>query len=155
MLFLLFSIGKDRYVIEANRIIEVAPLVELRNLPQAPRGLAGIMNYRGKPVPVIDLCQLTADQPASQRLSTRIIILKHPNPKQGDRLVGLIAERVTQVIHKEAGEFVNPGLESAGATSLGPMLLDSAGAIQWLTAERLLSEEFRRLVFSDNLALSA
>jgi hypothetical protein len=35
------------------------------------------------------------------------------------------------------------------------MLLDSAGAIQWLTAERLLSEEFRRLVFSDNLALSA
>jgi chemotaxis-related protein WspB len=155
MLFLLFSIGKDRYVIEANRIIEVAPLVELRSLPQSPRGLAGVMNYRGKPVPVLDLCQLTSERPASERLSTRIIILKHPAAKQSERLIGLIAERVTQVMHKEPGEFVSAQLNNANAPYLGPIILDAAGAIQWIDAERLLSEEFRRLVFSDSLALSA
>src|SRR5256885_2780663 len=105
--------GQVLYVIGASRIFEVAPLVELRALPQAPRGLAGLMNYRGKPVPVLDLCQLTSDRHASQRLSTRIIILKHPLAKQGERLVGLIAERVTQVLRKEPGEFVGAELGNA------------------------------------------
>ena len=155
MLFLLFKIGKDRYVIEASRIIEVAPLVELRRLPQAPRGLSGVMNYRGQPVPVLDLCQLTSERPASERLSTRIIILKHPAAKQSERLIGLIAEGVTQVLHKEPAEFVSAELNNAHAPYLGPIILDDDGAIQWLDAERLVSEEFRRLVFSDSLALSA
>ena len=57
MLFLLFNIGKDRYVIEANRVVEVTQLVALATLPQAPRGFAGIMNYRGRPLPVLDLCR--------------------------------------------------------------------------------------------------
>ncbi len=155
MLFLLFNIGKDRYVIEASRIVEVAPLVALRSVPQAPKGFAGIMNYRGRPVPVLDLCQLATDFPANERLSTRIIILKHPHATQGERLIGLIAEQVTQILRKDPQEFIDPGFENTGRSYLGPVILDAAGAIQWIDAERLLSEEFRRLVFSDALALSA
>jgi len=50
MLFLLFQLGQDRYALEASRVIEVLPLVSLKRIPQAPRGVAGLFNYRGRPV---------------------------------------------------------------------------------------------------------
>ena len=155
MLFLLFNIGKDRYVIEANRVVEVTPLVALATLPQAPRGFAGIMNYRGRPLPVLDLCQLTSDRAAAERLSTRIIILKQGAGRESSRLVGIIAEQVTQTLRKDPAEFIHSGVENASAPYLGPVFLDSVGAIQWIDTDRLLSNDFRRLIFSDSLALSA
>ena len=75
MLFLLFQLGNDRYVLEASRVVEVVPLLELKQLPRAPKGVAGIFKYRGRPVPAVDLCALTLGRPASERLSTRIIIV--------------------------------------------------------------------------------
>ena len=41
MLFLLFHIGQERYVIEASRIVEVLPLVAVTRLAQEPKGFAG------------------------------------------------------------------------------------------------------------------
>ena len=64
MLFLVFQLGKDRYALEARRVVEVVPLLGLKKVPQAPKAVAGIFNYRGRPVPAIDLCQLALGQPA-------------------------------------------------------------------------------------------
>ena len=44
MLFLLFQLGKERYALPASRVVEVVPLLELKQLPQAPKGVAGIFN---------------------------------------------------------------------------------------------------------------
>ena len=79
MLFLLFHLGKDRYALDASRVVEVVPLLTLRRIPQAPRGVAGIFNYRGQPVPAVDLGELMLGQPASPRLSTRIILVHYPD----------------------------------------------------------------------------
>jgi chemotaxis-related protein WspB len=68
MVFLLFQLGSGRYALEASRVVEVVPLLEMKPLPQAPRGVAGIFNYRGRPVPAVDLSALTLGQPASERL---------------------------------------------------------------------------------------
>ena len=81
MLFLLFQMGNDRYALEARRVVEVVPLLELKHLPQAPKGVAGIFNYRGHPVPAVDVSELTLGVPAVERLSTRIIIVHHPEAK--------------------------------------------------------------------------
>src|SRR5436305_3920871 len=109
MLFLLFQSGQDRYALEASRIVEVVPLLEIKRMPRAPKGFAGLFNYRGRPVPAIDLCELTSDRPASEWLSTRIIILNCADGKGGHRLVGLIAEKATVMLRKEPSEFVDPG----------------------------------------------
>ena len=37
MLFLLFQMGKDRYALEASRVVEVVPMLALNQLPQAVR----------------------------------------------------------------------------------------------------------------------
>ena len=149
MLFLVFQLGKDRYAVEANRVVEVLPLLEIKRIPQAPRGIAGIFNLRGRPVPALDLNELTFGQPARQRLTTRIILIEHTDADGQPRLLGLISEYVTQTIRKEPSDFVNPGVTLNSAPYLGPVLMDSPVPIQWLHAEHLVSEPIRQLLDSE------
>jgi chemotaxis-related protein WspB len=154
MLFLLFQLGVDRYALEASRVVEVVPLLELKRLPQAPQGVAGIFNYRGRPVPAIDLSELTLGQPTSERLSTRIIIVSYHDSAGGSHLLGLVAERATETLRREAREFVESGLKLGATPYLGPVLMDGQGTIQWINEQRLLPEPVRQLLFSESGAMN-
>lgn len=153
MLFLLFQLGKDRYALEASRVVEVLPLVEIKSLPQSVKGLAGIFNYHGQPLPAIDLCQLTLGQAARECLSTRIIIVNCPDAGGANHLLGLIAENATSMLRKDPKEFADPGVKVELAPYLGPILWDSQGAIQWVHEQRLLSPEVRNVLFSQTKQL--
>jgi len=148
MLLLLFKLGNDRYALDAGRVVEIVPLVALKKVPQAPKGLAGIFNYRGQPVAAVDLCELALGRPASERLSTRIIIINYQTPEGAGRLLGLIAEHATQTLRKEAKEFVDPGIQIGEAPYLGPVLLDPQGPIQLVHEQRLLPARVRDLLFA-------
>ena len=154
MLFLLFQLGSDRYALEASRVVEVVPLLALKQLPQAPKGVAGIFNYRGRPVPAVDLCALTLDKPARERLSTRIIIVNLPDASGTGHLVGLVAEHATEILRREPGDFVESGIRLGSAPYLGPVLMDPQGPIQWVHEQRLLSEPVRDLLFAETAVLS-
>ena len=93
MLVLQFEQGGYRFALDVRDVIEVLPLVELHRPPDAPRGLAGLFEFRGTPVTAIDFAELTSGQPAARRLSTRIIVIREPGKTTGGRLLGLIAER--------------------------------------------------------------
>ncbi len=93
MLFLVFELARDRYALDVSQVAEVLPLVAIKQIPQAPPAVAGILNYRGAPVPVIDVSQLTLGRPAERRLSTRIVLVHYPDADGQTRLLGLIAER--------------------------------------------------------------
>jgi chemotaxis-related protein WspB len=149
MLFQLFQLGKDRYAIEAKRIVEVVPLLHLKKVPQSPPGFAGIFIYRGRPVPAIDLCQVTLGQPAAERLSTRIIIVQYPDRDGGESFLGLIAEKATEMLRKEAKDFVDSGFQIGSTPYLGPILLDAEGPIQWVRERHLLSEQVRGLILGE------
>ena len=155
MLFLLFQVGKERYALEASRVVEVVPLLGMKQLPQAPRGVAGIFNFRGRPVPAVDLSQLILGEPAGERLSTRIIIVQYADRHGEPHLVGLVAEQATEMLRKEPGDFVHPGLHLGSAPYLGPVLMDGKGSIQWIYEQRLLSEPVRKLLFSETAALAS
>ena len=64
MLFLLFQMGEDRYAIEATQVLEVLPLVNFKRIPGAPSSMAGVFNYHGTPVPLIDLSELALGRPS-------------------------------------------------------------------------------------------
>src|SRR5690242_18803894 len=123
MLFLLFQLGNDRYALKASDVVEIVPLVALKELPQAPKGVAGLFNYRGQPIPAIDLCHLTVGHSASERLSTRIIIINYPDQNGKNHLVGLIAENATETLRKDPEQFADSGLRLNQAPYLGPVLM--------------------------------
>jgi len=149
MLFLMFQLGKDRYVLEAGKVVEVLPLLALKSMPQAPKGVAGIFNYRGRPVPVVDLSELTLGQPASPRLSTRIILVNYEGEAGKRQLIGLIAEHATEIVRKERKDFVDSGMKLGHAPYLGPIAMDGGGVIQWIHEQKLLPPPVRDVLFAE------
>jgi chemotaxis-related protein WspB len=149
MLFLLFQVGQNRYALEARRVVEVIPLLELKPLAQAPRGVAGVFNYHGRPVPAVDLSAVILGRPASELLSTRIIIVNHPDDSGASRLLGLIAERATGMLRKDARDFIDPGFKQNTSTQVGPILMDGNGPIHWVHEQRWLSEGVSKLLSSE------
>jgi chemotaxis-related protein WspB len=138
MLFLTFQIGADRYALDARQIVEVLPLVSLKQLPGAPRGVAGLFDCRGRLVPVVDLSDLATRQPARRCLSTRIVLVRHGDGDRA-RTVGLIAERATATMTRDASDFADA--EVAGdAAYLGPVARDGRGLVQWVDAAKLLPD---------------
>jgi chemotaxis-related protein WspB len=196
-------------------VVEVVPLLTMNPIPQAPKGVAGMIVYRGQAIPAVDLCELTIGHPARERLSTRIIIVEaggreegagssssgrpapssrlqgeavQPNPeklksssehfsvsghKTAPCLVGLIAERATGMLRRDAADMVSSPsppsdkaemLKAEGKNQfqpsqfqlsalpwLGPVLIDERGVIQLLHPQKLLAENVRELIFGSVL----
>ena len=147
VLFLVFQIGKERYALEAKCVVEVIPLLTLKQVPQGPPGLAGLVNYRGQPIPALDLSLMVLGRPAAETFSTRIIIVRCTGPNAEPRLLGLIAEQATGILRKHPDEFVKTGLEPLEKPFLGPVLMDPGGPIQWVREEQLLCKNVRQLAF--------
>jgi len=152
MLFLVFELGRERYALDVLQIAEVIPLLTLKPILQAPPAVAGLFNYRGAPVPVIDLSQLTLGRAAERRLSTRIVLVNYPDAEGQTRLLGLIAERATQTVRHEAADFVASGVSSDGATCLGPVMAEARGLLQWLDVRTLLPPSVRDMLFQETRA---
>lgn len=151
MLFLLFQLGEERYALDAGQVAEVLPLVGIRQIPQAPPGVAGIFNYRGAPVPVIDLSQLTMGRPARRRLNTRIVLVHYRSDDGATHLLGLIAEKATETLRREPADFTPSGIRNAAAPYFGPVVMDASGLVQRIEVNQLLPPSLRDLLFREPL----
>jgi chemotaxis-related protein WspB len=120
MLLLLFETSDGRYALDSQQIVEVIPLLVPKKIPGAPDYVAGIINYRGKPVPVFDLCILAGGPPCHHYYSTRIVLIHYPLDGVRERLIGLIAERATDVFKCREEDIKSSGIllekDSAGQT---------------------------------------
>jgi len=150
MLFLLFQLDADRYVVPARDVLEVLPLVSMKALPGAPTGIVGVANYRGQAVPVLDLVLLALGRPAARRVSTRLLIINFPHAGGRDRLLAVMVERATELLAKDPGEFRPLGLVLAGARYLGPVVQDPRGMIQRVEVAALLTDELCAALYPDN-----
>ena len=139
MLFIVFQLAEDRYALNARELLEVLPLMSVKRLPHAPAGVAGVLDYHGVPLPVVDLSSLALGHPAAQRISTRILIAEDTH----GRRLALIAEHVSEMLNREAADFSDAGVTISDAPYLGPVTRDERGLVQWVTPERLLSDEVR------------
>src|SRR5450759_1803068 len=107
MLFLQFQLGKDRYALDSSQVVEVLPLLSIKQIPQAPVGVAGAFNYRGKPVPVIDVSEQALGRGARLHMSTCIIIVHYPDGNGTLHLLGLIAEKATEAVRLDPTDFTD------------------------------------------------
>jgi len=141
MLFLQFRTGEDTYALDSRRVVRVLPAARLKRLPAAPQAVAGLLNFEGVPVPVLDLSVLTLGRPSAEHLSTRIILTELPGPAGGMRLLGLLAEHATDTLHCESGDFTPAGFTPPAARYLGPVVSTGGTLVQRLELEQLLPTE--------------
>jgi chemotaxis-related protein WspB len=144
MLVLAFHVGKDRFALRCADIVEVVPRVHLREVPHAPPSISGIFTYRGAVVPVIDLCQMMWGTECADRMSSRIILVRHAG-----RMVGLLAERVTEAITLDTARAAPSGITIDEAPYLGEVFFDETGMIQLLRLERVFDGPAGRLLVAE------
>jgi chemotaxis-related protein WspB len=110
MLLLTFRAAASLYAIDVSHVVEVLPRIDLRRLPHAPASLAGLLDYRGVVVPVIDMGILLGSDACRTRLSTRIILVNcRSEPRTREQPAG--------IAHKESQPDVDPGWGKPGAGS--------------------------------------
>ncbi|MBI5039960.1 MAG: purine-binding chemotaxis protein CheW [Gammaproteobacteria bacterium] len=149
MLYLLLRMGTERYALEARRIVEVVPLVTLKPLPHTPACVAGLFDYRGTWVPVIDLCQLANGQNCAAHLTTRIVLVNYPAGAVQTHILGLLAEQVTETVKFKDADFQCGGLQVPEAPYLGQLVKAADITAQHLEIEHLLPEALRQNLFPE------
>lgn len=151
MLFLVFQLGKDRYAIESRQVIEVLPLLNLKQILRAPAGVAGIFDYHGTAVPLIDLAELAFGKPSRKWMSTRIILVKYDRHPGETHPLGLVAEQATETLRRNKEDFTDAGLAVCDTPYLGNVTTDAGGLVQRIEVQNLLSEDLRNRLFSERI----
>lgn len=140
MLLLLFSLGAQTYTIRCDRVREIVPMVDMKKAGNAPDFFAGMFNYRGTIVPVLDLRRLIQGVPCEMRLSTRIILIDYPTKEGTPFLLGLMAERVTEAVRRPDKDLLRTGVHLEKAPYLGNVVMEEKQMIQVIDLDRLPAE---------------
>ncbi len=153
MLMVLFQLGPERFAVDSRCVVEIVPMVEFKAVPHTPEYIAGLFNFRDTVVPVIDLCQLTQKRLCQKYLSSRIILVDYGRltglAAKETRILGLLAERVTEVREKPAAS-VKPPVHSSGAPYLGDIFFFNGEMNQCLEPAALLPENLRDMLFAES-----
>jgi purine-binding chemotaxis protein CheW len=105
--FVTLGIDREVFAVPVDTVLEILDMRELFRIPDAPAHLAGLIDVRGRSVPVIDLRVKLGLPAASVTEGTRIMVLEIP--LAGRQLVlGLIADRVYEVASLDDGRLEPP-----------------------------------------------
>jgi chemotaxis-related protein WspB len=146
MLLIMCHAGANRFAFESRDVLEVLPHVNLHRLPDSPPWLAGLMIFRGAPIPVIDLPQLTQSVPCPNRLSSRIAIIQTAL-KGAHQRFGVLAEQMG--LNEFNADQKKSGTEAGGQTVLGKLCLDEQGVFQIIDPPRLVCDDRFAILFPD------
>lgn len=95
--YLTFVVAGEEYAIPILRVREILAYVALTRVPRAPEFIAGVMNLRGRVVPVVDLRMKLGLEPTAITAHTCIVIVEVEN-EQAATTLALLAEDVKDVI---------------------------------------------------------
>ncbi|NGX57822.1 MAG: hypothetical protein K940chlam3_00718 [Chlamydiae bacterium] len=137
MLMLLFYSGEDRFACTCEHIVEIIPPIKLKPIHHMPEYVSGSIIYGGKPLPIIDWCQMIRGTPCHFSFHTRMILFRI---SAQDKIYefGMMAEMVTKTMNVPKEAFVGSGVFIKEAPFLGGVLTDERGSIQFVEVEKLL-----------------
>lgn len=101
--FLTFAIGEEVYGIEIKNVTEIISIQRITEAPELPDYIKGIINLRGKIIPVLDVRLRFKKESKEYSERTCIIVVKI-----GDNSVGLIVDSVAEVTTITENNIVPP-----------------------------------------------
>lgn len=101
--YLFFSLKGQEYGIDILNIREIIGLMPITPLPDTPGFIKGVINLRGRVIPVMDL-RLRLDLGAGETDERTCIIVAETNDSQGAVLAGMIVDAVSEVLFIEGTE---------------------------------------------------
>ena len=102
-LYVVFLVDDANYVLPASRVLQMESFTSATRVPGAPEYVAGLVQLRGKVVPVVDLRSLFDLPPIERGIDARIVVVQ-----QRSRQVGLLVDAAREVIKLEPDAFSPP-----------------------------------------------
>ena len=102
-LYVLFRVGDSEYVLPASDVVQMETFEGATRVPGAAPHVIGLVQLRGRVVPVIDL-RLRFGLPATPpTLDSRVVVVE-----RGGRSVGLLTDAAREVIHLDEAALQAP-----------------------------------------------
>jgi purine-binding chemotaxis protein CheW len=107
-----FELGGELYGVEISRVHEIIRLQTVTRVPRAPAFVEGVINLRGKVIPVVDLRRRFGLESAEHTRASRIVVVEI-----GDQVVGIIVDGVSEVLRISESTVEPPSPVVAGIDS--------------------------------------
>jgi len=88
-----FFLSSEEYGVDVRLVQEIIRVTEVTPVPRAPEAIKGVINLRGRIIPVVDLKRRLGLGEVEETRLTRIVVVK-----LRDRLVGLLVDGASQVL---------------------------------------------------------
>jgi purine-binding chemotaxis protein CheW len=105
--FLGFHVGEEEYGIGIRRVREILEYDTVTTVPGAPASVRGVINLRGRVVPVVDLA-VKLGLPASVITRRSCVVVVEAIAEGEEVVVGLLADSVSQVLDLPPSEVEPP-----------------------------------------------
>ncbi|WP_425266026.1 chemotaxis protein CheW [Desulfohalovibrio reitneri] len=133
-----FSIGDEEFGVDILKVQEIIRTMEITRVPKAPDFVEGVINLRGKVIPIIDLRRRFGMARRDHDKNTRIIVIDINN-----MIVGFVVDSVSEVLRISSSTVEPPppvvaGVESEYIKSVGKL---EDRLLIMLDLDRLLSGE--------------
>jgi purine-binding chemotaxis protein CheW len=102
--YLTFHLGCEAFAIQVLRVREIIAVQDITAVPQTPGHVRGVINLRGKVIPVIDL-RHKFGLPEVQYTQHTCIIVVEVLSEGGSLLVGTIVDAVSEVVNIVADDI--------------------------------------------------
>lgn len=108
MRFLTLTLGQELYGLDVMSVREIIRPLDISPVPKAPPHVLGVVNLRGKIIPIVDL-RIKFDLEFTGRTErTCIVVVQTPAAAGGLQLTGLMVDEVQEVISLNGDEIEEP-----------------------------------------------
>jgi purine-binding chemotaxis protein CheW len=135
-----FFLDREEYGVDVRQVQEIRRMSEITSVPRAPEFVRGVINLRGRILPVLDLKRKLGLGAVEAGRATRIVVVR-----VGERLLGLLVDGASQVLKVAVSRIEPPPeevLEKGGDYIRGVAKLDDR-LIILVDLGRLLAHELR------------
>lgn len=102
--YLTFSLSNEEYGIGILKVKEIIGMMSITPVPQTPEFVKGVINLRGKVIPVIDL-RLRFAMPEAEYAERTCIIVVEIEGDAGKFQIGIVVDSVSEVLNIKATEI--------------------------------------------------
>ena len=140
-----FQLGAELYGVEISRVHEIIRLQSVTRVPRAPSFVEGVINLRGKVIPVVDLRRRFGLPTSEHTRASRIVVVEI-----GDQVVGIVVDGVSEVLRVNTATVEPPSPVVAGIDSeyLHGIAKLTDRLVILLDLDRILARDERRALES-------
>jgi len=102
--YLTFSLAGEEYGIGILKVKEIIGMMSITSVPQTPGFVKGVINLRGKVIPVVDL-RLKFGMDESDYTERTCIIVVEVTNHRGRVQIGIVVDAVSEVLNIKAGDI--------------------------------------------------